>query len=418
MGACKHACTLFIMPTFNPSPNAHVMTGDDAFYGDGQDDNWSPLAAFFNFMSGSTQQQQLQSNQQEFQEYMYNQYNSPEALVRQFKDAGLNVNMLGSTSFGTANGAAAAPSAAPAHGALEGLAKVAETGASAANLIADTGLKVAQKATEMTLPDLNRALTGKYGVESQLTDIQYNTAKQTLDWMRDDRECTAMTMRVAYFQACQMYKNSVQEFQNMVKEGQLLDESIDREHWEASIKKQISEFFVDHHYFPDQNYLDYIYNEYVINGNADGFNKWMNGQNMLFEHQNRQAARFGAYGNTIKIGGVEVPLEYLLQSGKDLLDLVKEYNSTDDKPSWFKRTFGGIFNSDNSSNSNSSSQSDSESQYSDSDLKKLHRMDDVIRAYSAGNPDVPMDSEHVTNILRDEGYSWWQIGRYLEYRHY
>lgn len=334
MGACKHACTLLVMPTFNPSSNAHVMTGDDAFYGDGQDDNFSPLTAFLNFMSGSTQQQQLQSNQQEFQEYMYNQYNSPEALVRQFKDAGLNVNMLGSTSFGTANGAAAAPAAAPAHGAIEGLAKVAETGANVANLVADTGLKVAQKSTEMTLPHLNKALTSKYKSEYNFNDVQYQFLSQTFDWRVQNEEWNSRTAQQNYYQAVQMVKNRAEEWNNLVKEGRVLDTEADFNQWNAETKKQVAQFFVDHGWFPDQNYLDWIYNEYVVNGDSSGFLKFNHAQDMLWESQNRQAARFGAYGNTIKVAGIEVPLEYLIQSGKDLADFVDDIrgNTNKDKP--------------------------------------------------------------------------------------
>lgn len=398
--------------SFDPSYNAHVTTGEDAFYGDQLEDNWSPLTAFWNFITGHTQQQQLQSNQQEFDEYIYNKYNSPEALVRQYKKAGINTNLLGSTSFGTAQSAASAPSS-NALDPLASLAGAAESIGSASSLFSDIGLKQSETDYYKSLPSLNKALEDKYGKEAQLTEQEWITAKQLYDWQLQDRECNAMTLRIGYFQAVQNYRNSMQEFENMVKEGKVLDEEKERLHWEAQLKQETFNMLVENHFLPDADFLDRIWIDYIQNGNSVGFNKFVNGQTMLWTNENREAARFGKYGNTVKIGGVEVPVEYLLQSGKDLVDVIKDFNDDSDKPTWVQRFFGLGKSHKSSSDSNSS-----ESSWSPKQEKIFHEIDAILRAVEAENPEGGLNAHTITSILRKKGYSYRTIGEYLEYRNY
>lgn len=330
--------------TFNPSYSSHVVTGDDAFYGDHVQDNSSPLTALFNFLSGNTQQQQMLANQQEFQEYMYNKYNSPEALVRQFNEAGVNTNLIGSTSFGTANGSTSAPSANSPAAAIGELANGAigaanaitggiESLASAKDLQSHIGVNISQSG-------VNDELARVYGSEYKLNGIQYDTMKQQYDWSLQDREVNAMTLRIGYFQAVQNYRNSFQEFENLVKEGKILDNEIERSNWAAKIEKETYDILLKHGYFPDYDFMSKIFQDYVQNGDSRSFDRWIKGYQVYTDMQNRSNARFGAYGQTFKFGPVEIPMEYFLQSGVDLVEFVKEYIASGEEPTWIERKLG------------------------------------------------------------------------------
>ena len=327
---------------FNPSQQ--IISADQAKNG-----AFSWLKGLMNDVTGRSAQQSILNQQQEFDEYMYTQYNSPEALKRQFEDAGINTNLLGSTSFGTAQSAAGAPAVNGNATPLASVAGAASDIGAAMSQMADPALKAAQTQSFISQDDLNKGLVDKYGKDAMLTDIQYQTAKQTLDWMRNDRECTAMTMRVAYFQACQNLRNSKQEFENMLKEGKLLDSQQSREEWEAKIKEETFNFLVEHHYLPDADYLDRIYTDYIYNGDSQGFNRFMNGQTMLFDRQNASDARYGANGGNLKIGPVSLDapmLRFIFENSLDLGDVVDDYRNNTDKTGFWSRFGKG--NSENS----------------------------------------------------------------------
>lgn len=341
---------------FNPTNNAHVMTGDDAFYGDGLNDDFSPLTAFWNFVTGATQQQQLQSNEQEFQEYIYNHYNSPAALVRQFHEAGVNTNLLGSTSFGTAQGAASSPSVNPMVASLNPNASQSfKNVAEGLSSVGDVELKNTESDYYRSLPSLNKALEDKYGSETGLNNIQFDLARQTFDWQLMNSEFSAKSMREGYYIACSELEKSWQEYDNLVLEGKLLNEQVEREKWEKEIKHKTFDILVEHGYLPDANYLDKIYQDFVYNRDYDSFNRFVRGYELMWNGQNRSSARFGAYGNSVKIAGVEVPIEYLLQTGMDLADVVRDIVDNGKGSTRFGRFVNDLFKGSDDSNRDSSS---------------------------------------------------------------
>lgn len=287
--------------------------------------------AFWDRLLGRTSQQTLQSNQQEFDEFMYNEYNSPEALKRQYEEAGLNTNLLGSTSFGTASSAAGAPAVNGPASPLLNAAQAAQAVGTAASQFSDVPYKGAMSMKELSLVPLNRALTSLYGNDAKIKEIDFQFAQQSFLWRLIDSEFTAKTAQQTFFQAVQMVENRKQEFQNLVKEGAVLDQQAEREKWDAETKKQVCEYYVKNHFFPDQNYLDYIYNNMTVNGDFTAFNRFNRAQGYLYDTQNQSAASFGAFGNTVKVGPVEVPLSYIIQTGKDLGELVDEIRRDKDK---------------------------------------------------------------------------------------
>lgn len=381
--------------TFEPS------TGGSAFGNPSGADDLSVFEQIWNGLTGRTHQANMQREQQEFDEYMYRTYNSPEALKRQFKEAGINTNLIGSTSFGTASSAAGAPAVNGSSNPLGDVGTLAESVASAASLAADPALKSAQTAVEMTLPDLNRALTEKYGADAALSEIQYQSANQLLEWSRQDRECNAMSLRLGFFQSVQNYKNSKQQFENMVKEGKILDNEANRSEWAAKIEEETFNMLINHHYLPDADFLTRIYIDYVQNGDFQGFDKYIRGFTRLEDARNRSAARFGAYGNSVKIGPVEVPIEYLLQSGKDLAELVDDIRDADSSDSSFKWPW----QSSNSEDVNTP-------RYSKRQVRRFERMKNVL----LGMPENQRnDKQKIFDYLLDYGYYPTQIAKFLQY---
>lgn len=304
------------------------------------------VTGLWNDFRGTSAQQELQSNQQEFDEYMYQQYNSPEALVRQYKEAGVNPNLLGSTSFGTAQSAAGAPAVNGNGAPLANAAQAVQSLGTAASQFADPALKRSQTRVNVSQEQVNDALTNLYGSEFKLNDIQYNLAKDTYEWSIQNAEFTAKSAREGYYLACQAYTKGWQEFENLIKEGALLDEEVERTKWEKKIKEETYNILIEHGYMPDASYLDKIWTDYIYNGDNVGFDKFIRGYSIYEDASNRSAARFGSNGGTMRVGPFEVDssfLEYALQSGMDLAEVIADLTNNGEKSTRFGRFVKGLF---------------------------------------------------------------------------
>lgn len=318
-----------IMSTFNPSPQNKVLTDSDLQSGAVPFNPQTQLTSLINYFTGRSAQQQLQSNQQEFDEYMYNQYNSPEALVRQFNDAGLNTNLLGSTSFGTAQSSAAAPSVNPVAAPAKPLSEAVANIGSAVASVAGAGLDIAQIPYYESLPALNKALEAKYGAETQLTDQEFKSAKQLFDWSLQDREFNVANLRLGYYQNLQNYERGWQEFDNLVKDGQILDNEIERSKWESKMAKESYETWVKYHILPSTNFMDWLNASFVYGHNEDAFERYVRGFGMLHDSENQSGAKYGKFGGKVKVGPLEVSdsfIQYCIEKGytiKQMLDAAK-----------------------------------------------------------------------------------------------
>lgn len=343
MGVSKHGYPLFVM-VFNPT-NKVTQTkdtnGNAAFidtlqgFGDfqNQDNTANWLEGLWNMFTGSSAQQDLQSNAQEFQEYMYQEYNSPEALKRQFQEAGLNTNLLGSTSFGTAQGSSGAPAVnAPATVASD----VANAVTQGASNLADVPLKQSQSGYYDSYPSLNKALESKYGVEALFTEKEYEFFKDTYEWKLDFEQFNSKTMRENYYYARQRVKNARQEYRNMVKEGQILEHDVTLHEYMAKVQKEIYDYWVEHGMPPSGNWQDKFWDDYIYNNDEAHFNHFLRGFRLQEDEANRSKVESGAVPGKIKIGPVELDttaIEYGKSQGRKIWEMVKDAEESQEQES-------------------------------------------------------------------------------------
>lgn len=414
MGASRHGCTLIFM-AFNPTtfvqrPN-DVEANHDSYFGNGDlfgslynfGGDW--LTSQWNNFSGITAQQELQTNAQEFQEYMYQEYNSPEALKRQFENAGLNTNLLGSTSFGTAQGSSGAPAVnAPASVASD----VANAATHGASNISDVGLKGSQSEYYMSFPSLNKAMEENYGIQTAFTQKEYDFLCDTFEWRLENEEFTARTIRENYYYAVQRVENAKQEYYNLVSEGQILEHDITLHDYMAKVQKEVYDYWVQHGMPPSGDWQDKFWDDFIYNHDDKSFNRYMRGFRSMEDNRNSSVVQTGAAKGEVSIGGFKTDMatvQYCLEHGIDLFDYLKQQYENDD--SWLgkvKNWLGLGQDSDSSSDV---------SIYTDKQIKRFNTMDDIIRSVSAAHPDWEMTDSKVVEILRDEGYSWSHIGEYL-----